>query len=74
MLPSPIETEVISLLQKLPIAQQYAVLEFVRALVMPHGTPGQHLLSFAGMIDADDLEQITEAIKQACEQVNHDEW
>jgi hypothetical protein len=69
-----VETEVLTLLQKLPLAQQYSVLAFMRALLVPTGTPGQQLLPFAGKIDHNDLQAMSAAIEKDCEQVHPDEW
>jgi hypothetical protein len=69
-----IERDVLTLLQKLPLSQQHAVLAIVRALATPHGTPGITLLPFGGSIPSDDLAAMAAAIDQDCEQVNLDEW
>jgi hypothetical protein len=71
---SPVETEVLAWLQKLPQVQQYTVLAVVRALATPHGTPGHMLRSFAGSIPHAEVQQMAQAIEQDCEQVNLDEW
>jgi hypothetical protein len=71
---SPVEIEVIALLEKLPLPQQYSVLAFVRALATPQGTPGHQLLAFAGVIDPDDSATMSQVIEQDCERINHDEW
>ncbi|NJO79071.1 MAG: hypothetical protein HC827_11500 [Cyanobacteria bacterium RM1_2_2] len=72
----PIIDEVIEQLKVMPQPLQRQVLEFVRSLVKAEvrGTPGQHLLRFAGSIPADDLQLMHEAIKQDCERVDTDEW
>lgn len=71
---SSVEIEVVSLLQKLPLPQQYSVLAFVRALATPQGTPGPTLITLAGTIDKEDLATMKQAIDQDCEQVTDDEW
>jgi hypothetical protein len=38
------------------------------------GVPGKKLLRFAGSIPKKDLQLMSEAIKQDCEQVDTDEW
>ena len=56
--------------------QQEKVLEFVRGLARPTsaGSPGRELVRFAGVIDKDDLEEISRAIEDGCEQVNLNDW
>lgn len=39
-----------------------------------NGTPGTSLLHFAGTIDPAEIEVITQAINEGCEQVRADEW
>jgi hypothetical protein len=38
------------------------------------GVPGKELLSFADSIPKEDLQLMSEAIKQDCEKVDFDEW
>lgn len=68
--------EVIEQLKAMPQDLQWQVLEFARLLTKSQvrGTPGQELLRFAGSIPLDDLQLISEAIKQSCEQVDINEW
>ncbi len=68
--------EVIEQLRAMPQDLQGRVLEFARTLVQPQvrGTPGQQLLRFAGSIQPDDLQLMSEAIEQGCEQVDSNEW
>ncbi|MFQ5851497.1 MAG: right-handed parallel beta-helix repeat-containing protein [Candidatus Binatia bacterium] len=40
----------------------------------PKGVAGKQLLHFAGAIDADDLQMMTDVIEAGCEQVDLDEW
>ncbi|MBD2666534.1 hypothetical protein B6N60_00152 [Richelia sinica FACHB-800] len=55
---------------------QYQVLEFARNLTKSKikGVPGKELLHFAGSIPKEDLQLMSEAIKQDCEKVDFDEW
>ncbi|WP_231939960.1 hypothetical protein [Dolichospermum compactum] len=55
---------------------QYQVLEFARNLTSSKikGVPGKQLLHFAGSIHKEDLQLMSEAIKQDCEKVDFDEW
>ncbi len=41
---------------------------------LPRGVPGVALLPFTGTWDLSDLQVVAEAIEEACEQVNMDEW
>ncbi len=71
-----LETEIREQLSRLPLEQLRQVLEFTRALTMAraHGVPGQTLLRFAGLIDADDLGTMQQAIKEDCGQIQSNEW
>ncbi|YAF96957.1 MAG: hypothetical protein AB3A66_04595 [Nodularia sp. CChRGM 3473] len=68
--------EVIEQLRAMPQYLQWQVLEFAQSLAKSQvrGTPGQHLLRFAGSIPPEDLQLIREAIEQDCEQVDINEW
>lgn len=56
-------------------AQQAEVMGYIRALKgTPQGTAGQELAPFAGSIPADDLATMQAAIREGCEQVDHDGW
>jgi hypothetical protein len=41
---------------------------------LPPGTPAADLLQFVGMIDAEDLKLMSDAIEEGCEQVDPDGW
>ena len=71
-----LETAIQEQLVQLSFEQQRQVLEFARALVIAraHGVPGQTLLRFAGLIEADDLVTMQQAIKEDCEQIQPNEW
>ena len=66
---STLETAIQEQLGQLSREQQQQVLEFARALVATrvHGVPGQTLLRFAGVIEADDLAIMQQSIKEGCE-------
>lgn len=70
------KTEIVAQLDQLPDDLQQRVLDFAKALAssQPKGVPGKQLLDFAGVIEKDDLEAMTQAIKAGCEQVDLDEW
>jgi hypothetical protein len=76
MLNVDLKTEILEQLAGLGPHQQQKVLDFARALAInrPIGTPGRNLLRFAGMIQSEDLEAMTQAIEEGCEQVDIDEW
>ena len=63
-------------LDRLPLEQQRQVLEFARALAMVEirGVPGSALSRFAGTIEPEDLNAMTQAINEGCEEVNSNEW
>ena len=73
---SNLNSELNAELCKLPIEQRFQVLEFARTLARAkvHGVKGQDLLRFAGSIESEDLETITQTIEEGCEKVNFDEW
>lgn len=70
------KTEILNQLDKLDTEQQKKVLNLIRALVMTRlkGIQGGKLLSFAGTIDANDLQLMEQAIEEGCEKVNLNEW
>jgi len=71
-----ITDQVMEQLQTLPTELQWRVLEFTRALAVstPRGIPGRQLLDFAGAVPQVDLEQMSRAIAEGCEQVDPHEW
>jgi hypothetical protein len=73
---SLIEKEILEQINRLPFDQQCQVLEFARSLasLKPTGITGRELLRFSGSIEKSDLEIMTQAIEEGCEQVNLNEW
>lgn len=69
-----IRAEIIEQIDRLKEPQKQQVLDFARRLVTPEGTPGQDLLRFAGTIDRADLEEMSRAIQEGCEQVDPNAW
>ena len=71
-----IADQVIEQLKIMPQDLQYQVLEFARNLTSSKitGVPGKQLLRFAGSIPKEDLQLMSEAIKQDCEKVDVNEW
>ena len=69
-------TEVIQQMENLPTSLQWRVLEFVKNLTASRrqGVSGDKLVRFAGVIPPDDLEVMSRAIEQDCEQVDMNEW
>lgn len=67
--------QILERVRALPDEEQRRVLEFVRSLRTSRiGTPGTDLLRFAGAIDRDELESMSQAIEEGCEQVDVNEW
>ena len=71
-----LEKDLIEQVRHLRADQQQLVLVFARALasVLPRGASGQDLLRFAGSIATEDLQEMSSAIEQGCEQVDSNEW
>lgn len=76
MISPALEQEMREQLNNLAPEQQRQVLEFARELAVTRvrGIPGHSLLRFAGTIAAEDLAAMTQAIDEACEIVERDEW
>ena len=68
----PIQKEILEEIGKLGEREQHQVLDFARTLVRTkhRGTSGKELLRLAVGIEADDLRRMSDAIEEACEQVN----
>jgi len=73
---SVIAQQIIKHLDQLPFDLQQRVLDFTQALVvsLPKGVPGKQLVSFAGLIEPDDIRAMSQAIEAECEKVNANEW
>lgn len=71
-----LQKDILDQLDKLPPEQQRKVLDFARSLskTNPAGKAGKELLSFAGIMDAEDIKMMSQAIEEGCEQVNINEW
>jgi hypothetical protein len=73
---STIKQAIIEQLDHMPYEVQHKVLDYAQSLV-PYplkGTSGKLLLRFSGIIEAEDIMVMTQAIKEGCEQVDIDEW
>ncbi len=68
--------EVVAYLRNMPDHLQTEVLTFAKQLnaSFPVGVVGQTLLSFAGAIPPDEIEQMHLAIEEDSASVNLDEW
>ena len=70
-LPSQISSE----LSSLDVEKQRQVLDYVRTLKhAPTGMSGAELKEFAGSITKEDAQEMIDAIKAGCEQVDPDGW
>jgi hypothetical protein len=71
-----LEAELHEQLSRLPIEEQRRVLAFARSLVASRikGVPGKALLRHAGTIDDADLSSMQQAIEEACDRIDLDEW
>jgi hypothetical protein len=76
MVDSSIQEAILNELGHLPVQKQQQVLEYAVSLrsTRPKGTPGTELLKFAGTISRDDCELMVEAIEEAFEKVDPNEW
>lgn len=76
LITSSFRREILEQISKLDPEQQRKVLDFARALALisPQGVPGKQILTFAGAIKIDDLEIMTRAIEEGCENVDSSEW
>ena len=73
---SLLKEQILAQLDHLPDAEQRRVLDFARSLASNNlvGVPGKDLLRFAGLIEADDLQLMAQAIEDGCEKVDASEW
>ncbi len=73
---SAIEHDVMRQLDNLSPDLQRRVLAFVQALAQsfPKGVPGKKLLRFSGIMEAEDIRAMNQAIEAECERVEENEW
>jgi hypothetical protein len=73
---SSIEHDVTRQLDNLSPYLQRQVLAFAQALAQsfPKGVAGKKLLRFSGILEADDIQAITQANEAECERVDVNEW
>ena len=76
MINPELEQELHKHLNQLSREEQQEVLTYAKTFVakQPLGVPGASLLQFSGCIPEKELSQMADAIDQACEQVNLNEW
>ncbi len=73
---STIKQDIARQLDHLPPELQRQVLDFAQALAKsyPKGVPGKQLLRFSGIMEAEDIQAITQAVEASCERVDMNEW
>lgn len=69
-----VKEQILAQLAGLSEDQQLRVLDFARSLVSPDGIAGRDLLRFAGAIEKEDLQTMSQAIEEGCEKIDPDEW
>lgn len=72
-----LKTQILSQLDQMAVPEQEKVLNFARTLLahkQPAGVPGHSLLAFAGTVEAEELELMTQAIEDDCGQIDLDAW
>ncbi|MDA8021310.1 MAG: DUF2281 domain-containing protein [Thermoanaerobaculia bacterium] len=76
MVAPQLKNDILDRLDRLPPDLQQRVVDFADALVAsePRGVPGARLLRFAGTIDPQSLQEMEQAIKEDCEQIDPDAW
>jgi hypothetical protein len=74
MATTTLQKELLETLHILTPTQQQQVLSYARSLPASKGTRGLELLSFAGAIDKNDLENISLAVQTNCEHIDSNEW
>ncbi len=67
---------IVEQIEKLPENMKLKVSDFVKTLITgkPKGVKGISLLQFEGAISGNDLELMSNAIKDGCEKVDANEW
>jgi hypothetical protein len=71
---STLKRQLFDELHKLAPAQQARVLDYARSLSSTKGVKGESLLHFSKTIESADLQQMSSAIEEGCEQINPNEW
>jgi hypothetical protein len=73
-MPRTLKDEIVERVERLGPPEQRKVLDFVRGMGVPAGTAGKELLSFAGAIEPQDLDAISQAIQEGCETIEPNGW
>ena len=78
---SPSIHSIVQMLEKLPVREQKKAVKHLQDYLaaanhsaLPKGKSGRQILSFAGVINSSDLNEMQAAIDAACEQVDNHEW
>lgn len=68
--------EIIKRLDRLPFEIQIKILDLAEAAASSQqkGVSGKKLLRFAGILNAEDVTDMTQAIENGCEKVDINEW
>ena len=71
-----VKDQILTDLEQLSPEKQERAAQLVHDLVSttPKGVSGRELLQFAGILDAQAVLEMTEAIEEGCERVDLDEW
>lgn len=69
-------SEAAAQMAKLPYKLQERALNFIKELTLPvkSGVPGRNLLKYAGSIPSDDLNIMSDVIKNDCRKIDANEW
>lgn len=74
MLSKAFEHEFLKSLSLLSKEQQNKVLSYINALLRTKNSSQQELLQFAGSIDPKEIQEISRAIEEGCENIDKNEW
>jgi hypothetical protein len=76
MIDAVIQNELLKEVAQLSPPLQQKVIDFAQSLKysMPHGTPGDQLLPFAGILSAEEARNMIDSIEEDCERIDPNEW
>jgi hypothetical protein len=76
MVEATIKEQILSDLEQLSPEMQERAAQLVHGLVeaAPRGVPGRDLLRFAGVIDAESIREMEEAIEDGCDRIDPEAW
>lgn len=76
MIAPSLERQILDEIGQLEEPEQRRVLEYVRMLSRGtiRGVPGTSLLKWVGAIPSEDLKEMSKAIEEGCERIDHDGW